>query len=263
MFLSKTVLGSGSFGTVYKATYKGEVCAAKMLAAHATNLFRGMRTTHLQEARLQCILKECSFLETLHHKNIVCHITTCIEPCNELPILVMELLDCNLKKFIVDQSPLDLSNQLPICHGIICGLQYLHTNNIIHRDLCDDNILLRHEPLLTVKISDFGLSKMLEYGAVEVTLTAIGHRQGYLPPEGIGKDTDKSGTAHYDHKLDIYSFGAVATQVILSAKHLRSSQELEETFQQIEELHPLKEVVACCLRKNSQERPRRSIWLTT
>ncbi len=161
--MSKNELGSGAFGTVFIATYKQKDCAAKMLSHHARDLFRGMKTGPVQQARQQCLLKECAILSTLRHENVVQHITTVIEPCNILPILVIELMDCNLKNFIKkDLRPLNLHQQLTICHGISCGLDYLHTNNIIHRDLCDDNILLRREPWgqLAVKISDFGMSSI-------------------------------------------------------------------------------------------------------
>ena len=60
---------------------------------------------------------------------------------------------------------------------------------------------------------------------LHATITAVGHRKGYLPPEGEthGNSSDEDDETYYDnkalysHRLDIYSFGAVATQTVRSA----------------------------------------------
>lgn len=160
-----------------------------------------------------------------------------------------------------DRKPLALELQLTICHGVSCGLYYLHSNNIIHRDLCDDNVLLKELPKLTVKISDFGMSTILNYESMSATMTAVGHRKGYLPPEGedmnSSDDEDDShfDKARYSHHLDIYSFGAVATQTVQSADHFKSRIELKRIFKQIAEKHPLRDVIVKCIDKDSKQRP--------
>ena len=261
LILSNVELGSGAFGSVFEASYKGQECAAKMLSNHARDLFRSMKASGIQEARKKCILDECSFLEELQHENIICHITTVWEPINKLPILVMERMDCSLKNFIKENRPLDLMLQLTICHGVSSGLHYLHANDIIHRDLCDDNVLLQTKPL-AVKISDFGMSKMMEYESVTATVTAVGHRKGYLPPEGeiYGNSSDEDDETHdnkalYSHSLDIYSFGAVATQTVCSADQFKSRKAQKRTFTKIEEQHPLKPIIRSCLSEDSHKRP--------
>ncbi len=120
-------------------------------------------------------------------------------------------------------------------------------------------------PNLKVKISDCGMSKILNYESMSATMTAVGHREGYLPPEGKGaKDANSSDEdadddyykkAHYSHHLDIYSFGAVATQTVQSAEHLKSRIDLKRTFKQIAKDHPLKEIIAKCIDKDSKKRP--------
>ncbi len=219
----------------------------------------------IQDAARKSIEDECAFLEKLHHENIVRHITTAIEQKSGLPIIVMELMDCSLKQFISKDRPLDLNLQLTICHGVSSGLHYLHTKDIVHRDLCDDNVLLTRPPILKVKISDFGMSTILNYESMSVTMTAVGHREGYLPPEGRGAkdanssdedaDDDYYNKACYSHHLDIYSFGAVATQTVQSAEHLKSRIELKRIFKQVAKDHPLKEIIAKCIDKDSKQRP--------
>lgn len=252
-------LGNGAFGSVYLAKYRQEMCAAKMLGQHARDMIIGFKQGPEKYAKRDLIKKECSFLESLHHENIVQHITTIVEPKANLPVLVMELMDCNLKQFILDHKPLDHQRQLTICHGVSSGLQYLHSQNIIHRDLCDDNILLKQSPNLTVKISDFGMSRVLKHNSMSISLSTVGHRQGYLPPEGQedsgDEDTTEDDKAQYSHHLDIYSLGAIATQVIQSANQFKSRRALRRTFKQIPEAHPLKNIIAKCIDKNTTIRP--------
>ena len=268
LVLSNDNIGNGAFGSVFRAEYRSQECAAKMLSHHARDLLSGIKTSRrpVQNAAKSCILKECTFLERLQHKNIIQHFTTILDPVSNLPILVMELMDCNLKHYIDKHGPLQYYTQLFICHGVCCGLHYLHSSDIIHRDLCDDNILLKYKPDLTVKISDFGMSTLLDYESMSDTLTAVAHRAGYLPPEGeaIDDDSDEDideedeyyyNKARYSHRLDIYSFGAVATQVVQSTRHFRNKKQLKKAFKKIEEKHPMKDIISRCLHKDSKQRP--------
>ena len=68
------------------------------------------------------------------------HLATVIEPSSKLPMLVMELMDCSLKQYLEDKQDNELSflHQISLCSDISKGLEFLHGENIIHRDLCDD-----------------------------------------------------------------------------------------------------------------------------
>lgn len=258
-------IGNGAFGSVYRAEFKQKVCAAKMLSQHARDLIIGAVQGVIQDAARKSILQECSVLEKLCHENIVQHFHTIIEPKTDLPILAMELMDCNLRTYISEFNPLSTDRQLAICHGVSCGLLYLHSHNYIHRDLCDDNILIKKSHKLMVKVSDFGLSTIMNFEAMTKTMTAIGHREGYLPPEGAGmKDSSEESSeednpdlkARYSHHLDIYSFGAIATQTVQSADQFKTRKQLKSNFKKIPDEHPLKEIIERCISKDSKQRPR-------
>ncbi len=230
-----------------------------MLLQHARDMLIGATDGVIQDAAKEAFTKECDRLQELQHENVVRYIATAFEPKSQLPILVMELMDCSLKKFITERKPLALEIQLTICYSVSCGLHYLHSNNIIHRDLCDDNVLLKHSPKLIVKITDFGMSRILDYDSMSATMTAVGHRRGYLPPEGEDMDDDDEeenfDKARYSQHLDIYSFGAVATQTVQSAEHFKTRRKMEKTFDQVPREHPLKEIIAKCIDKDSKMRP--------
>lgn len=90
--------------------------------------------------------------------------------------------------------------------GIAIGMRYLHSNNIVHRDLKSTNILLDEN--LYPRISDFGTSK--RFDGVNLMETFIGSL-AYMAPEILTSQP-------YDSKVDVYSFGLVAYEIITSNK---------------------------------------------
>ena len=230
----------------------GSACAAKLLTHHAQELASGLNTTaNIQTAALESFRKECSFLKSLKHKNIVRHLATVPEPNSNLSILVLELMDCSLKQYLEERVDVKLSllYQISICSDISRGLTFLHSKEIIHRDFCDDNILLAlNSDIPTAKIADFGMSRIIPHGHLSATLTALGHRQVYLPPEAVDDP-------HYNYTLDIYSFGVIATQIVKVKKHLKKKEELLSLFEEISDTHPLKTIICCCLTDDKTKRP--------
>ena len=133
----------------------------------------------------------------------------------------MELMDCSLQHYLKEGSILPLFKQVNLCQDVSKGLAFLHDNSIIHHDLCDDNILLILTcPQPKAKISDFGMSRLLPEDYVTTTLTSIGHRAVYLPPEA------SEDPSRYSYTLDIYSFGVVATQIVQSKSHFSKKMTL-------------------------------------
>lgn len=258
----KDRFGVGAFASVFRAEYKGELCAAKILSPTSTEMMIG-DSEQLSQKAAEAIKRECAFLEHLCHENIIQHITTVTEPKSGLPILAMEVMNCSLTRFIPSYRPLDINLQLIICHGVSSGLYYLHSKNLIHRDLCDDNILLMRPPNIKVKISDFGMSKLMKYEPGSASMTVFCTRPGYIPreccPPGWGHqddDNEAEGTKpSYSYPLDIYSFGAVATQTVQSSKTIEGRKHLKQTFRMIPDTHPLKKIIGKCIEKDADERP--------
>ena len=220
----------------------------------ATRSERGVikATLKIQKAALESFQNECSYLKLLVHKNIIRHFATLTEPNSNLPILVMELMDCSLKQFLDSNqyNRLTILSEISLCSDIAKGLEYLHSQDIIHRDLCDDNVLLKTtENTTTAKIADFGMSRILPYDYLSKTLTGLGHRQVYLPPEAM------DDPYHYSHTLDVYSFGVLATQIIRVKVNIRNKTELLAILENIPETHVLKNIVQSCLSEDRKDRP--------
>ena len=186
-------LGSGAFGAVFKSSYKGEICAVKVLLHDAKEMQTNIPMGKSEEAS-KAFDRECKFLESLQHPNIVLYLSTAKHPKSGGTILVVELMDCSLRSYLsgLDEESLTSECEISLSKDMACGLAYIHSKQIIHRDLCGDNVLLNlTRPVLVAKISDFGMSRLYDPSKLSATLTAIGHRRGYLPTEAFRLEEEK------------------------------------------------------------------------
>ena len=106
--------------------------------------------------------RECEFLESFQHPNVVQHLSTSEHPMFCSTLLVTELMHCNLRSYLSGLGEKPLSNyfQLSSSKDVASGLAYIHSKQIVHRDLCSDNILINlSHPVPVAKISDFGMSQ--------------------------------------------------------------------------------------------------------
>ena len=106
------------------------------------------------------------------------------DPESRLPVLLMELLDVSLTKILeCSQQPLAYYVQVDICHDIALAVAYLHSNDIIHRDLSSNNVLMIAGR--RAKVTDFGMSKLAGAAPSMTPLTMCPGTQAYMPPEAL------------------------------------------------------------------------------
>ena len=86
--------------------------------------------------------RECEFLKSLQHPNVVQYLSTTKHPKSGGTLLVVELMDCNLRSYFSEES-LTSECEISLSKDVSCGLAYIHSKQIIHRDLCGDNVLLK------------------------------------------------------------------------------------------------------------------------
>ena len=257
-------LGTGSYGVVYKAMCDDLPCAGKIL--HPT-LFQsndpGAMTT------MRRFQQECSFLSEIRHPNIVQYLGSHQDPETRLPVLLMELMDDSLTKFLErSQEPLSYHTQVDICHDIALALSYLHSNGIIHRDLSSNNVLLMSAGN-RAKVTDFGMAKYFNVNHSPMTLCP--GTQVYMAPEAL------DDPPVYTTKLDTFTFGVLAIQIITqlfpnpsprtkAVRNLRHSRRrLQEAVPETERrkshidlivpTHPLLKIAKECLNFKEKDRP--------
>jgi calcium/calmodulin-dependent protein kinase kinase 2 len=143
-------------------------------------------------------------MKKLNHNNLVSLIEVLDDPSEDSLYMVMEMC----KKGVVMKVGLEeQSDPYPdeTCRcwfrDLILGMEYLHAQGVVHRDIKPDNCLITADDVL--KIVDFGVSEMFEKDAEMVTAKSAGS-PAFLPPElCVAKHGDVSGKA-----ADIWSMGA-------------------------------------------------------
>lgn len=189
VFAKEELLGEGAYGAVYRAVHRETdmVIAIKELP----NL--------VNQEELQ---KEIDILKKCSHQNIVCYFGTC-QLASSLWIL-MDYCDIGSVRDMIElcNKPLKEDQIAYILQQSLQGLLYLHSMNIIHRDVKAGNILL--DGLGAVKIADFGVSEQLS-DAVSKSDTRIGTPLWMAPEVILGK--------RYDNRCDVWSLGITAIEM--------------------------------------------------
>ena len=137
----------------------------------------------------------------------------------ENPVIIMENAMGNLHDLTLsDFQKLTNTQRQIILIGVARGMMILHKNNVIHRDLKLDNILIDDDfhPL----ISDFGCSKVFEL-----------NRQKYqsIKPTTVVYRAPEVDSGEYDLKADVYSFGIIMFEVVTGMRPY-PSKELKNSF---------------------------------
>src|SRR6266478_2648224 len=196
-------LGRGAMGVVYKAVDPviGRTVAVKTirLSEEGTGLSRPELLTRFQtEARAAGLLT---------HPNIVVVFDAGEE--DGLYYITMELVEGkSLQALLDDGHAFPLPRTLRIMDQTCSALQFAHERNVIHRDIKPANLMLTADD--TVKITDFGTAKILQFGTVQQTAHVMG-TPSYMSPEQV------KGRA-VDGRSDIFSLGVMLYEMVTGEK---------------------------------------------
>ena len=197
-------LGRGVYGNVFTVDYNGVTCAAKEIHPILLESVAAEERTRLK----QDFLQECLLHSKLHHPNIV-KMLGVYYPNDQafLPVLVMELMECNLTQLLENYQNIPMYVKLSILQDVSRAICYLHTLNppMMHCDLNSNNILLTTS--LVAKVCDFIVMKEVSPLSSDRMIRAPGTLH-FMPPEAFDDDP------HYGLPLDVFSFGCVICHVI-------------------------------------------------
>lgn len=200
------LLGSGSYGEVHEVIWCGEKYAMKTFKGANSEMF-------VQEASIH------AYLQHPYIVKMICHSSNEVEnTCS----LVIELMDENLSSFIAkakrthyNTSPFKPFIAVRILLQIADAMQYLHSKDIMHRDLKAENVLVCHsssiDPFVQdfqVKVADFGMAKS-KASSSDMNTSKVG-TSFWRAPEVMSIEL----TSKYSFKADVYSFAFTCYEVL-------------------------------------------------
>ncbi|XP_057447480.1 probable receptor-like protein kinase At5g18500 [Lotus japonicus] len=217
--LKKTACPRVSIREVYSATNHlnemniiGEGTAGKVYKGILTNK-QDVAVKHIinDDGNIETFVREVTSLSHVRHPNLVALLGFCNEA--DECFLVYELCpNGSLSEWLFGKNKvLSWIQRLEIAIDSARGLWFLHAypgGCIVHRDIKPTNILLG--PKFEAKLSDFGLSKVIEAGETYVSSEVRG-TFGYVDPE-------YQSNRHVNSSGDVYSFGMVLLQILSGKK---------------------------------------------
>ena len=204
-------MGQGSMSKVWRVRDRnlGRVVCLKVLDKEKTARF---------DARFPGLVKpmEGAVLMGLHHTNVVKTFDYGMTTLGE-QYLVMELIEGNGLNFLIEtQSPALAGKRVDFLVQLADGLEYIHQQKFMHRDICPRNTMINQEEV--VKIIDFGLT--IPYTK---DFCKPGNRTGtpsYLAPELIKRTTT-------DHRVDLFALGVTVYETFTGRLPWEKTQSIE------------------------------------
>ncbi|PSN69141.1 MAP kinase-like protein [Corynespora cassiicola Philippines] len=228
-YMKGALIGQGSFGSVYLALHAvtGELMAVKQVELPSASGTSQMdqRKTNMVEA----LKHEIGLLRDLKHKNIVQYLGSNSDE-DHLNIFLEYVPGGSVATMLVNYGPLGESLIQNFVRQILQGLQYLHSRDIIHRDIKGANILVDNKG--SVKISDFGISKRVE--ASTILSGSGGGKKGaqrvslqgsvfWMAPEVVRQTA-------YTRKADIWSLGCLIVEMFTGSHPHPNCTQLQAIF---------------------------------
>ncbi|MFN8657240.1 MAG: protein kinase [Candidatus Obscuribacterales bacterium] len=247
-------LGEGGIGIVYQARHRDmdRQVALKLLKAT-------LPATPEQQTRFR---NEAQVISSLKHPNIVSVYSIGLTTIGAMYI-AMELLDgAPLSELIAKDGALDYRRMIPLFIQACDALEHAHKAGIIHRDIKPSNLVITTDESGNecLKVVDFGLAKVLSGADITHTTAVVGSAYYMSPGRWESRVSDTQS--------DIYALGCSLFEVLVGRPPFVADSYLQVMTKHREEIAPrisalnaeaqfppsLEDIVACCLRKDSQLR---------
>lgn len=190
-------LGSGTFGTVYRASdpVLDRDVAIKVLHPHLQS----------NTAVLARFKREAIAIARLRHPNIV--LIYSAETLDSMETLVMEYVAGGTLKDMIPSTGMSLAQAMPLIEKMADALNTAHAQGVLHRDIKPANILIEHAHQRVV-LTDFGLAKLGDLEGLSGSTGGVIGTPEYIAPELWDEDGEASRAS------DVYALGCVAYEML-------------------------------------------------
>ncbi|KAJ9193544.1 hypothetical protein DTO164E3_7800 [Paecilomyces variotii] len=217
-------IGQGASGSVYVARIKENATSPVAREMYRTYGPRGQVAIKQMDLRSQprkeLIVNEIIVMKDSQHPNIVNFLDSFLQEQNNELWVVMEFMEGGALTDVIDNNPVIQEDQIAtICLETCKGLAHLHSQNIIHRDIKSDNVLL--DRVGNVKITDFGFcAKLTESKSKRATMVGTPY---WMAPEVVKQK-------EYGPKVDCWSLGIMAIEMIESEPPYLNEEPLKALY---------------------------------
>ncbi|KAH6624338.1 kinase-like domain-containing protein [Chaetomium sp. MPI-SDFR-AT-0129] len=222
LYAKQKKIGQGASGSVYVAkvmgTRPGAPVNPKIRLGTDRVAIKQMDLAH--QPRKELIVNEILVMRENMHPNIVNFLDAFLMDNDKELWLVLEYMEGGALTDVIDNNPIITEEQIStICLETCQGLEHLHSQNIIHRDIKSDNVLL--DARGNVKITDFGFcAKLTETKSKRATMVGTPY---WMAPEVVKQK-------EYGPKVDIWSLGIMAIEMIESEPPYLNEEPLKALY---------------------------------
>ena len=217
--------GKGTFGSVYRCEKNGATYAMKIFSADAV-------LHEFSNGTDNRITREVQALKLVDSKYVVKYIDdgNFIENGLKYYYVVMDYVDGSDLDKLLKNSVLSIDDAISIFSSILMGVSAIHNANLIHRDLKPANIYLLKNG--TIKILDFGLSKLIDFTSLTNTGDILGTPL-YMSPEQL------SDSKNIDYRSDYYALGVILFKLLSNQSPYGNVSSREELYYKIKVEPPI------------------------
>lgn len=229
-YMKGAMIGQGSFGTVFLALH---AVTAELMAVKQVDMpsDAGIALSAKKNNMIEALKHEISLLRELRHPNIVQYLGSNSDD-EHLNIFLEYVAGGSVASMLVNYGSLPEPLCANFVRQILQGLCYLHSKDIIHRDIKGANILVDNKG--TVKISDFGISKRVEASNLLKDSSTPHLKRGgprvslqgsvfWMAPEVVRQTA-------YTKKADIWSLGCLIVEMMTGSHPHPNCTQLQAIF---------------------------------
>ncbi|CAG0897532.1 unnamed protein product [Cyprideis torosa] len=200
-------IAAGSFGQVDKVQHKvSEKLFARKLIKNDGNVMSGSGEVRAREVRA---------MKGIHHQNVVMLEEFWME--TKCLVIIMELCEGSLHRWLLEHELREEKDVRKLLLDTSAGLAHIHENNLIHRDLKPNNILVNGSgDSLVAKIGDLGLAVETRNRSLSSSHTVFTGNKLYRAPENnVSTVLSFRWRGKYTNKIDVYSLGLIWSEILI------------------------------------------------